>query len=614
MIRSSRQIYRRFRAARRPDPTRPGGGDPPGRRRRYLRHYYQWLRPYRLALLGIFALAVVATAFSLVLPLATRFAVDHILLASRDLSALNVFGLGMVGVILAWQGIEIGRQWWMAVLNVKVIHRLRQRLYVHFLHLPLDELGELKTGGIVSRLSGDCDQVTGLLQMALITPGVALLRIVLTLALLFAISWQMAVAALLFLPPIAALNLLWVRRIRPIYRALRRDRAEIDSRVVETFGGIRTVRAFGREKTEARAFAVGHHTVIRKRLLARAYEIVAVSGWGFLIPVSSVVIIWYGGYLIIRSDLTLGDMMAFQMFVVMLLQPVSQIVNSWGQTQQGLAAMERVFDVLEKVVDKPDPPDAVAAPPRVEGIVFDRVTFGYRPGRPVLEDVSLVVPAGHTVALVGPSGSGKTTLTNLAARFYDPSDGTIRLNGIDLRHIRLKDYRKLLALVQQDVFLFDGTVRENIAFGRPGAPAAAIEESARRANAHGFIELFPEGYDTLVGERGVKLSGGQAQRISIARALLADPQILILDEATSSLDSESEALIQAAIADLIRSRTTFIIAHRLSTITHADLIAVFEDGRIVETGTHESLLALRGTYHRMVTRQVRAMGEDLLLG
>jgi ATP-binding cassette, subfamily B, bacterial len=270
--------------------------------------------------------------------------------------------------------------------------------------------------------------------------------------------------------------------------------------------------------------------------------------------------------------------------------------------------MERVFEVLETARDKPDAPDAVEAPRRVDEIRFNHVTFEYRPGVPVLSDVRLVVPGGSTVALVGPSGAGKTTLTDLVARFYDPTSGSITLNGLDLRKLKLASYRSLLAVVQQETFLFDGTVRENIAYGLRGATEAAIVSAARRANAHDFITQLPEGYDTLIGERGFKLSGGQKQRLSIARAVLADPQILILDEATSNLDTESEQLIQSALADLLRSRTTFVIAHRLSTITHADLIVVLDAGRVVETGTHEDLMDKRGLYYDMVERQRQSFG------
>jgi ATP-binding cassette subfamily B protein/subfamily B ATP-binding cassette protein MsbA len=257
--------------------------------------------------------------------------------------------------------------------------------------------------------------------------------------------------------------------------------------------------------------------------------------------------------------------------------------------------------------DKPDPPDAIEAPARVEELRFVDVSFAYREGEPVVSDFNLTVPGGSVVALVGRSGAGKTTLTDLVARFHDPTTGQILLNGTDLRKLRLRSYRQLLGVVQQEVFLFDGTIKENIAYGRRHATDAEIIDAAKRANAHEFIAPLPEGYDSIIGERGVKLSGGQRQRLAIARAILADPQILILDEATSNLDTESEQLIQASLTELLRGRTSFVIAHRLSTITHADMIVVMERGRIVEQGTHADLMRARGVYYAMVTRQQEAM-------
>jgi ATP-binding cassette subfamily B protein/subfamily B ATP-binding cassette protein MsbA len=272
--------------------------------------------------------------------------------------------------------------------------------------------------------------------------------------------------------------------------------------------------------------------------------------------------------------------------------------------------MERVFQVLAMDKDKPDRPDARDAPSIVHEIRFEDVEFEYREGRPVVGDFSVVVPGGSVVALVGRSGAGKTTVTDLVARFHDPTRGRIVLNGTDIRDLRLRSYRGLLAIVQQDVFLFDGSVRDNIAYGRHDATDAQIEDAARRANAHEFIVRLPEQYDTFVGERGVKLSGGQQQRLAIARAILASPQILILDEATSNLDTESEQLIQASMATLLADRTTFVIAHRLSTIRRADLILLMEEGRIVERGTHEELMQARGTYYEMVRRQMESHGNE----
>jgi ATP-binding cassette subfamily B protein/subfamily B ATP-binding cassette protein MsbA len=314
--------------------------------------------------------------------------------------------------------------------------------------------------------------------------------------------------------------------------------------------------------------------------------------------------VWYGGRLYLAGSATIGDIMAFQWFTFLLLNPVWSIVNSFSELQRSLAAMERVFEVLALEDDKPDRPDAVDAPKTVREMRFEDVEFEYREGQPVVRDFNVTVPGGSVVALVGRSGAGKTTVTDLVARFHDPTRGRILLNGQDIREFTLRSYRDLLAIVQQDVFLFDGSVRDNIAYGRHDASDADIEDAARRANAHEFIERLPEKYEQFIGERGVKLSGGQQQRLAIARAIVARPQILILDEATSNLDTESEQLIQASMASLLAGRTTFVIAHRLSTIRRADLILLMEEGRILERGTHAELMEARGLYHEMVLRQM----------
>jgi ATP-binding cassette subfamily B protein/subfamily B ATP-binding cassette protein MsbA len=306
---------------------------------------------------------------------------------------------------------------------------------------------------------------------------------------------------------------------------------------------------------------------------------------------------------------SIGDIMAFQWYTFLLLNPVWNIVNSFSELQRSLAATERVFEILGMEPDKPDKPDSLDAPDIVKEIRFEYVEFEYREGQPVVRDFNITVPGGSVVALVGRSGAGKTTVTDLVARFHDPTRGRILVNGTDIRDFRLRAYRELLALVQQDVFLFDGSVRDNIAYGRHDATAAEVEDAARRANAHEFIVKLPGQYETFIGERGVKLSGGQQQRLAIARAILASPQILILDEATSNLDTESEQLIQASMATLLAGRTTFVIAHRLSTIRRANLILLMENGRVIERGTHEELMSARGEYHGMVRRQMESHGQ-----
>jgi ATP-binding cassette subfamily B protein/subfamily B ATP-binding cassette protein MsbA len=585
----------------------------PEKRRRYLRDYRAWLWPYRWALGAIFVMALVTASLDMVWPVLLKRVVDML---PRDLSyaekarELRWFGLSIIAVLLVKQGLEALRSWRLTVLNARLVFTLRKRLFEKLLGLSLGELSDMKAGGITSRLSGDVDSVSGLVNLAVINPAVALVRIVLTIAIVLYLSPPLAVASLVLLPPLALASYLWLKKVRPIYRSMREDRSAIDARVTETFGGIRVVRSFRREPREERNYAVGHHTVIRKSLWAEWVELALATVWGLLIPGISVVITWYGGWLYLKNKTSLGDIFAFQIYAVLLIQPVWQIVSSVSQTQRSLAAMERVFDVLARQPDKPDAPGAIDAPSPVREFRFDHVTFEYRAGIPVVRDFDLSVPGGATVALVGPSGAGKTTITDLVARFYDPTSGSIQLNGVDLRQMRLGSYRRMLAVVQQDVFLFDGTVRQNIEYGLRGASDERILDAARRANADEFIQRLPEGYDTLIGERGFKLSGGQRQRLSIARAILANPQILILDEATSNLDTESEQLIQQSLAELFQGRTTFVIAHRLSTITHADLIVVMDGGRIVETGKHEELMSKRGLYYDMVERQRRSMNVN----
>jgi ATP-binding cassette subfamily B protein len=586
-----------------------------GRRREFLREYVSWLWPHRIALVTVFVLALATAGLEMIEPLFMRFIVDRVLLnAMLDTAArmqrLHLAGAAFLVLVLLASATGLFKDYRQRLLNVRVMLSLRHSLFDKLLHLPLPALWDMKTGGILSRLTGDVETTTGLLQMALMSPVISLIRLAIAVAVLFSMNWRLALTALAIVPGVMLISFVAARRVRPIYRSLRKDAEQIDGRVGETFSGIRVVRAFGRELRELVDYMRGRHTIVRKELFAHRRELVLWTSWGLLLSIVNVVIFWYGGYLNIVNAASVGDIMAFQWYTFLLLNPVWQIVNSFSELQRSLAAMERVFEILGMADDKPDRPDAVQAPQVVRAIEFDDVEFEYREGRPVVRDFSVVVPGGSVVALVGRSGTGKTTVTDLVARFHDPTKGRILVNGADIRDFRLRTYRDLLAIVQQDVFLFDGSVRDNIAYARHDASDADIEDAARRANAHEFIVNLPEQYETFIGERGVKLSGGQQQRLAIARAILAAPQILILDEATSNLDTESEQLIQASMATLLAGRTTFVIAHRLSTIRRADLILLMEDGRIVERGTHEQLMIAGGRYHDMVRRQMESQSEN----
>ena len=627
--RSSRQRYREFvqdykqgrldDSAAGESPAESSGASSaprrPGKRREYLREYVRWLRPHRYALGAVFLIALVVAGLQMIEPLFMRFIIDRVILikgldVTARLTRLHLAGIAFLAVVILSHLMGAFKDYRQRLLNVRVMLSLRRSLYERLLHLPLPKLWEMKTGGILSRLTGDVETTSGLLQLAIVSPAISAIRLIIAIVILLLLNWRLALTALAIIPGVMALSLVFARRIRPIYRSVRKDVEQVDGRVGETFSGIRIVRAFRQEVQELLTFMLGRHTVLRKELFAQRRELVLWTSWGLLEAGISVVIVWFGGYLNIVGRASVGDIMAFQWYMFLLLNPVWNIVNSFSEMQRSLAAMERVFEVLAMEHDKPDRPDARDAPRVVREIQFQDVAFEYREGHPVVRDFNVPVLGGSVVALVGRSGAGKTTVTDLVARFHDPSRGRILLNGADIRDFRLRTYRDLLAIVQQDVFLFDGSVRDNIAYGRHDATDAEIEDAARRANAHDFILRLPRGYDTFIGERGVKLSGGQQQRLAIARAILASPQILILDEATSNLDTESEQLIQASMATLLAGRTTFVIAHRLSTIRRADLILLMEEGRVIERGTHEDLMRARGTYYAMVRRQMESHGHN----
>ncbi len=583
-----------------------------------VREFLGMLGGHRRSIIFSMSTLTIATILALIPPAAVKLVVDYVLTNEplpptfpewipRDpwpLLLMIVGGILMVSLLKLFLHVW-GR--WHATRVTKLLQMsIRKQVFEHASRLPLHRIHELKSGGAASILRQDAGSVGDLVFGMLYNPWRAVIQLVGSFIVLAWVDWRLLIGAIGIVPLVYFTHRTWIHRIRPQFRRVRAQREEVDSLTTESFGGIRVVRAFGRQKAETNRIMRGNHVMGRQELYAwwwsRTIEIV----WETGIPLATAGLLVYGGWRVLQDQLTMGDLMMFLVYVLMLLGPLATLAQSAAAFQNSLSGFDRVLDLLDEPLEMESDAHTVEIKPSefLGAVEFKDVSFSYPAADDfALQNINLSVKPGETIALVGPSGAGKTTICNLVARFYDPTSGAILLDDLDLTNVDVESYRRLTGIVEQDVFLFDGTIAQNIGYANRQATGQEIAAAAKIANAAEFIDKLPHGYDTTIGERGVRLSGGQRQRLAIARAVLADPKILILDEATSNLDTESERLIQSSMTALMEHRTCFVIAHRLSTISSADRIVVLENGKITEVGTHQSLMELGGRYHEMVIMQ-----------
>ena len=562
-----------------------------------------YVRPYTMRLLLAMLFMVIVSSFRGAIAFLVKPALDEIFI-NKDTTRLTIIPLLVLGVYLIKGVCEFAQGYLMSGVGQRVIRDIRDHLYRHMQSLSLSFYMRHPTGVLMSRVTND----VGLMQGAVTEAVTGLIKDVFSALFLVGVivyrDWRLALVALVAFPlafwPIARFS----RKLRKTSVRTQEVTGGLTSHLQETISGAKLVKAFGAEEYEVDRFATRNANLFRLSMKVVKVQAMTSPLSEMFAGVGAAAVIFYGGYSVVNGQSTPGNFFSFMTALFMLYEPVKSLSRINNVIQQGIAAAGRVFDVLDTLPDvreKKDAPDLAGVG---HGIEFDHVDFRYsEDGEYILKDVHFRVPIGTLVAIVGSSGAGKTTLVDLIPRFYDPQNGAIRIDGTDIRSVSLSSLRSRIGIVSQHTILFNDTVRNNIAYGMPGASMEKIEEAAHRANAHGFISRLPEGYQTIVGEQGLKLSGGERQRVAIARALLKDAPILILDEATSALDSESESVVQEALEHLMRGRTTFVIAHRLSTVRNADTILVVEEGRIVESGGHEDLLSRETRYRSFYLKQ-----------
>jgi ABC-type multidrug transport system fused ATPase/permease subunit len=561
-----------------------------------------WAHRRRLTI-GL-ALMLVSRVSQLVLPLTSKWIVDEVLAKGRsDLLVPIALAAAAATLVTAITGFALSQI--LGVAAQRAITDMRKRVQAHIMHLPVRYFDSTKTGVLVARIMSDADGIrnlvgTGLVQLVggFVTAGMGL-------AVLLWLNWHLTLITILVLGIFGGGMAYAFNTLRPLFRERGKINAEVTGRLTEALGGIRIVKSYTAEKREEIVFTKGAHKLFRNIAQSMTGVSATSAGATAVIGVVGVLMIWLGGQAVIAGEMTLGDLITYIFFIGIVAAPLVGIASIGTQITEAFAGLDRIREVMEMSTEIQEDAQRSEVGPLVGTVAFEKVWFEYNEGQPVLKGLSFEAAAGTTTALVGSSGSGKSTLIGLVMAFNRPTQGRILIDGRDLADLRLGEYREQLASVLQESFLFDGSIAENVGYARPGASREEIIEACRVAHCDEFVSKFPDGYDTIVGERGVKLSGGQRQRVSIARAILSQPRVLILDEATSSLDSESEQMIQDGLRRLRQGRTTFVIAHRLSTIRSADQILVIEAGEIVEQGTHAELLAANGRYRQLYDKQYK---------
>jgi ABC-type multidrug transport system fused ATPase/permease subunit len=571
--------------------------DAPSYRRTFAR-LLGFLRPYKWSLIVSILLAIGSQAAAVVMAFLTGEGLQKAATGGSSEAiwwiALGILAAGLVRALLM-----MGRRLISGRQALGVEFDMRNGLYAKLQRLSFGFYDRHQTGQLMSRATVDLQAVRFFLGYGLIFFFQHITTIVGVTAVMYVANWRLALAATAITPLIVIVAYRYSTVSHPILRDVQQKMADVATVAEESIVGVHVVKSFAQEGTEGRKFAGRSEAVFDQSVEANRQRALYVPLLSFLPLVGQAIVLLVGGRMVVNGDLTLGSFIFFNVLVVMLVMPLRMLGMWIGQAQRATASGERIFEVMDEPEEVTDLPDAVDLPPGDGRVRFDRVSFGYDLERPVLRDVDLELQPGRTVALIGHTGSGKTTLATLVPRFYDTAAGTVTVDGLDVRKVKLVSLRRQIGIVAQDPFLFSDTVRENIAFGRPDASQEEIEEAARLAQAHDFVVALPEGYDTVIGERGITLSGGQRQRIAIARALLLDPRILILDDATASVDATTEAKIRLGLRQAMRNRTTIIIAHRLSTLALADELVVLDRGRIVARGTHEDLIQRSPVYREI---------------
>jgi ABC-type multidrug transport system fused ATPase/permease subunit len=570
---------------------------------RILKRLFSHVQPYWKPLLLTAIAMLLATGLSLLPPLFQRAIIDGVLVTG-DMSQLWKLIAGLVGVYALLQAVSMAEQYVRHVLGARFIFDLRVRLYAHLQRLSLAFFEQTSTGELMSRVTNDVEALENFVTHGITLTAVDLLRLLGASAILVAMEWRLALVVLIPVPFIALGLRYFNRYARPIYRQARDRLGDINARLEDNLAGIRVTQAFVQEEPELLRFSDASRQYYHQRVRSIRAWSTYFPALRFLALLGTALVLGFGAWMVANGQVTLGTLVAFLAYSTSFYEPLNRLTEIDNILQQAIAAGERIFELMDEVSDIQDAPDAVPLE-TVEGdVTFDDVHFRYKDGEEVLHDVDFHIAPGEVVALVGPSGAGKTSIARLLSRFYDPVHGRVLVDGRDVRDVQLASLRRHVAVVLQDTFLFNATVRENLCYGKPDATEEEIIAAATAAYAHEFIVQLPQGYDTEIGERGVKLSGGQKQRLALARAILADPRILILDEATSSVDAEAEYLIQQALDEVMKGRTALVIAHRLSTIRNADKIVALDGGRIREIGSHQELLARDGLYSQLYQRQL----------